>query len=341
MSEPNREELQAVLDRRTSALGAIAAAAKLAAASWSVGLPIVLVYGLVDGGLQIAVARMAREIVGAPVATNALGFQIAMGVSVLLAIYGVLQFLKRQSATRESWWPVLFLAPALMVALALFLAQQQSARQLAPIIAGFPMIAVGLAWASFGGAVAAIGWVRSAEAATRGANVSLAEAGEEMFRRALEVSGPHGARVQAISLGAQAALVPGIFYALQLAFTDMIAVLEPDKPALKRSGQLTWGMRGRLFRLLLVVILILNAAGIALLVVIEGMGEGGVGQAVFEPLMNPAGVSAAGLMAQSMMWALGVWFLTLAMLVLYLERERQVVARRGLNALRKAESASE
>jgi hypothetical protein len=210
--------------------------------------------------------------------------------------------------------------------------------------------------------------------------------------RWIEVAGPHGARVQAVSVGMQLVL-PGIFYALQLAFTDMIAVLHPERPALRRSGQLTTGMRGRLFRMMFGWWLAGMVLSVGTTFTIEALtppvpfeqvdtngdnvisadeAEGvpavesrlrsmdkdrdgalsaaeyqawledpahdvttieGASTRFFEMVFDPTSVGALENIVSEVIWAVLAWLLTLALLVLYVEREDQVKAKRALKTL--------
>ncbi len=314
--EPTPEELRAILNRRTGPLEALVGGVRLAGRTAAVGVPFVLLFAGVSAGVGWLVIDAARALVTMEPAMAELGMQVSAGIAAFLGLFGIIQFSKRERASRASWWPVLLFVPAALIAISFAVSYSGQARQLGALIAGLPLTA----------------WNRAGHAATRDQSVSLGEVIGELQTRSVEVAGPHGARIQAVAVGMQV-IVPGIFYMLQLAFADMVAVLEPDKPALRRSGQLTFGMRGRLFRMILLWFVLVQGLSLGLTLGIEGIGDEGVAGRITQLIMDPAGFSFASLVAQEIVWALGNWLLTLALLVLYLEREDQVRAKSALKRL--------
>ncbi|MEZ4238659.1 MAG: hypothetical protein R3F59_21405 [Myxococcota bacterium] len=196
-------------------------------------------------------------------------------------------------------------------------------------------------------------------------------------------------------------LLPGIFYALQLAFTDMIAVLDPERAALSRSGGLTAGMRGRLFRMMagwwiLGMVLTLGADFVYDAAVpppefaaldtnqdnfvdhteahanetvrrafaaidadrsdritpaeLEAWANDpsndvfsveGAGRRITEMLFDPTSTPLVPYLVSEVLWGLLTWWLTLALLVLYEEREGQVRAKAALRKLEREGAAAE
>lgn len=331
--------LRAILRHRTDPLVALGQGLQLAGKTVEVGLPTALLFGVVGGVVGHQVISSAGAIREMDAEALSLGFQLSVVTGLFLLAYAGIQYTKRDRASLVSWAPALFALPALLMAFAFRLAGGGAAVQgIEVFVQVLPLFAWTLIWWTFAGAAAAIAWVRSGHAALTGESVTTAEIVSEVQRRTLEVAAPHGGRTQAVFVGQQV-ILPGIFYALQLAFTDMIAVLDPDKSALRRSGQLTWGMRGRLFRLFLVYFLLWQGLTFGAFVVIDGVGSG-LGGRFMELVMNPTAPSMAALVAMETLSAVLTWVLTLSLLVLYRERLAQVDAKRALRALKEAEKTS-
>lgn len=334
---PSREELRATLGRSTGALAALVEGLRLAGRTAGVGGGTAIVYATIGALVGWPIIEVGNNLLEIDVAAASLGVQISGGIAVFLALYFGIQFTKRKTASLASWAPSLLVIPAALITVAFAMVSSGQASGMQPFIPALCQLAWVLVWASFGGAAAAIVWVRAGDAASRGEPVDAGQILAEVPRRTLEIAAPHGARIQIVSIGFQV-ILPGIFYALQYAFVDMVAVLDPQRSALRRSGQLTWGMRGRLFRMFLIYWLVTGFASLGLAMLIDG---GQLSQRFTEMLMNPTGFSLPVLVAQELMWALGTWVLTLALLVLYQEREAQVRAKRALRELDAADAASE
>lgn len=339
--EPQDEQqLRTILATRTGPLQALAAGAALAGKTLAVGLPLSLAYGLVSGLGGAVVVSLATATSSAEAPTLELGAQIAGALAAFCTLYALVQFPKREKASRASWWPALFAVPLWIVCIALAIVHSGQARQMGPVVAQLLIMAWSIVWSSFGGAAVAIGWVLAGKAAMEGRPLGVAEALDAVRVRLLDVAGAHGARVHAVTIGMQV-LLPGILYALQLAFVDMVAVLDPEKPALRRSGQLTSGMRGRIFRLLLAYTLVGQLVSFGLFAAMTGATDTEkLVEAGWAFLMDPSAMGEAVQVAVEVIWALFTWVTTLALLVLYVEREAQVKAKTELKQLAKAKESA-
>jgi len=109
-------------------------------------------------------------------------------------------------------------------------------------------------------------------------------------------------------------LVPGIFYALQLAFTDMVAVLYPDRAALRGSGELTWGIRGRLFKVFAIWLFLSFALSIGVGMLVE------TPEVMQEAFLDLRAMSMTGVIIQEIIWVCTTWLLELALLAIFWER---------------------
>ncbi len=329
-----RMRSRASWEGQLTALGALGAALPLMARTAAVGLPLALLYAAIQGFVGRWVVNQLSALEAMDRASLATLSTTLTSVVAFLSVYGVIQLSKSATASRTSWVPVLFLAPTLIVALVVrFIDQSKMGMGLAFMV--FLMQAWSLLWASFGGAAVMIGWLRTADAMAEGKRADAGEVVSEMTRRTLEVAGPHGTRVQAVAIGMQV-VIPGIFYWLQLAFTDMIAVLHPEEPALSGSGRLTWGMRGRLFKLFLVSALV-GMAGAFAIGVLMGQSNENAGMALLG-LSDPREPTMAQILAQEAWFAVQAWWQTVALLLLYRERRERRARREAPLAASEAAS---
>ena len=333
LSEAEEQAARAMLAQRTSAISAVSRALSLAGRSAPVGLIVAVAYAVVStAGLQAVAAGFEWMTGQSDEALNSIA-QVVLAVGGLLSLYAVIQFMKRHTATRQSWFPALFALPALVTAGGLMLAGSPQGRSLGPAMIQMLLIPWTLILYSIGGAACAIAWVRAGDLASKGEPIDNGAVLGEVGSRLVEISGPHGARQHAVSIGLQV-LVPGIFYALQLAFVDMVAVLDPERPALKRSGDLTWGMRGRLFRVYAIWFVVMAVLVAGLQVALDGSA------AVTMAFVDPRELAVHTYFLSELVIAVTSWVLTLAFLVLYQEREAQVAAKRAIVRHEKAAASA-
>jgi hypothetical protein len=215
----------------------------------------------------------------------------------------------------------------------MYLQLSGQARQYGPVVLSLVLMGWSILFATFVGAASAIVWLRAGADSLDGRPANPGAILQELGSRLLEVAGPHGARVHAVTIGAQL-LLPGIFYALQYAFVDCLVVLDPEKPSLARSGQLAFGMKGRLFRLLLAWWVLGMVLTIGVAAVMQGMtAPDQVVELVAAMFVDPTSITPRTFAVQELVWAVLTWVLSLAVLVLYREREAQVRAKTELKRL--------
>lgn len=331
-AEENEAALKAVLASRTSSFQALAAGMSLVAKTAGPGLVILLLYA-VGGTIGGAMAGNWGELLVANPPSEDSGFSsVVGGIVAFLAVYVGIQFSKGDAATRQSWWPALLLTPLLCVLGSHSLVGSQFPPQIVP---GLALIGWDLFWESFAGAAAVFAWVKFGHGALEGTAASLGDVTADLQKRFLDVAVVHGAKTHAVMIGIQL-ILPGIFYALSLAFADHIVTLDPERKALRRSSQLTFGMRSRLFQVLLIAYAVMVPVSLATWIMIDGAGESGVSGRLVEFAISPTSPSEAAMFAQRLVGGFGGWVVVMAMLVLYREREGQVAAKR---ALKKQQSA--
>lgn len=334
------DQLKHILATRTNEINAILAGMKLALRT-PIGLVAALAYGIIGGLVGHSVVQAGIGVREAAPAMTELWGQVTLAIGALASIYGLVHFSKRDKVSRASWWPALFAAPALLLGAAFQLEHSGQGRQLGPLVLSMFLTSWSLVWMSFGGAACAIVWVRAGHGVIEGESTGAGEIIDEIRTRLLDVAGPHSARVHAVTIGMQF-LLPGIFYALQLAFTDMIAVLDPERPVLQRAGQLSTGMRGRLFRLMLLWWVIGTVVTLGISMPLEGVRTMDAAlEKLQELFLDPAAPSQLTVVVTECVWAVFSWVLTLSLLVLYLEREGQVRAKVALKKLRAAAAAEQ
>ncbi|MBN2801036.1 MAG: hypothetical protein JXX28_17995 [Deltaproteobacteria bacterium] len=277
--------------------------------------PLVLVAALLDVWMLEDLKGFLGWSEELPLATRE-GLSQAMLVGIgVLGLYTALQVVKRKTVSRASWLPSLFLPPLLFLWGTVFMLSMPGSGPGRNILLTFGW---GLLMDTVLGAGLAIAWIVLGEQLRFG-RASLGGVVKIALRRLADVSGPHGARVLAVSLGMQV-VVPGLYYAVQLALTDMAAVLEPDAPALSRSSRLTWGIRGRMLKILFLGVLL--AAPLQLGSVVAFQGAEALVTFFTLPGFLPVEVAFLGAVGSFLSSAV----VTLALLEVYRERVQRAVA---------------
>ncbi len=325
---PERTPSDAVRERRrrawTEQLGPLAAlgeALPLLGRTAAIGIPAATLYALVLAlGAQAFLQLLDYGQQIGPDTRTLIG-QTTGSVAALLGLYTLIQIGKRHTASRISWVPSLLLLPVSLIASGFLFFDRLVESQLQILLLLFFSSAWYAFWMSFGGAALMVAVTLAAERARNGEPIEMGPILEQVRRRTLDVAAPHGTRVQAIMVGNQV-VIPGIFYMLQLAFADTIAVLKPDGAALKESSQLTWGMRGRLFKLFLVVIVLTLGAQFGAMALIDGQ------EPALAYFFDPRALSLGGLLAGEAMWAYAAWWTQVALLLMYHDRVAYLRRRR-------------
>lgn len=328
LEELSNEELTRVLNTRTEGVAALGKGLSLAARTAAVGAPVAVAYGVATAWVGTISMKVATGLLTADRPTVDLVMQIGFGTGLLCGVYALLNFQKRDTASRASWLPALLTAPALLVAASgLALQSGGPGRQMGPVVLQLVMGAADLVFGAVAGAVACVVWLVAGRAAIDGRSAPLSEIVERVQRQWLDVVPIHGGRDQAVTIGMQL-LLPGIFYALQLAFAEMIVVLDPEKPAMRRSSQLTTGMRGRIFRAVFGWFVAWSVVMIAIVAVdTKAASVDAMVAAVSKVAFDPSVVQGPALYTSEVAAALLWWVFQLAMLWLYVERENQVRAK--------------
>ena len=305
--------------RRPGVLSALFSGLNMMRRTFIVGMPVTLSLGLISGIGTWHVGGLVDVYAESPPPEWA--FDLTLALCGMLGLYTVLQMVKSYRGDNPpsllSWIPSLFFLPSLFLLLGFFglsdgvAALGPQARTVA--VMGFTF-ALDLALWPFLGAFGALAWIGSAERMrSEGRTGGLPRAVREAFGGFQRVAVPHGASLQAVAVGMQL-LVPGIFYALQYAFVDCVAVLDPERPALKHSGRLTWAIRGYLFRILFVWFLVSFGGAFLMTGVIEGFESAGM-TLVMGPDHNF--LSFRGTVVPEIFGTWCAWWSTMTMWVVY------------------------
>ncbi len=294
-------------------------------------LPVLLVYAAVGAGIGSRVISFSESIPTMDPGTRTLWSQIFAVAAGAFGLYTAIQFGKRKTATRTSWIPSLLFVPCLLVAGALSFLTPDMEASFKLVLLSFLFLAWGILWASFAGAGLAVVVTLAVERARKGEPLDGSGILAQVGPRMVDVAGPHGTRVQAVTIGMQV-LIPGIFYLLQLAFTDVIAVLEPDSAALQKSAKLTWGMRQRLFKMYLLMVLVFTGLHVAFLL---GCGVEGANVLAFY-IGDPREIGFPLLAGGEIIWGVYTCWVQAALLLLYHDRVRYLEERRAERRAKRA-----
>jgi hypothetical protein len=242
----------------------------------------------------------------------------------LLALYTALQASKAGRVTRASWLPSLLLLPlaALLGALMFAPASGQGAGAVL-------LMLVEIAWmlgaGSLAGGLAAAVWIVAGVRAHEGRSTSVGDVLADTARHAADVVVAWGTRNQIVQVGIQV-VVPGVWYAISFAFSDLVVVVHPERPMLGGSTELTRGIRSKIFTML--------AIGFVLqLIVMAAVSIGFLGPelafgALFDPSLVPL---PAVLLGDFLGWCV-TWLTTMALLVVFFERDALLAAKRSREA---------
>jgi hypothetical protein len=319
-----KEEVRQRLIARWSAEATAVAAVREGLRLFVKAFPAVLLFALPAGVIYAGFGELARWFLDW--AQNSPGpeadqlKQTLFIVAGLIGLYTLLQVGKRERATRASWIPSLFLAPALLLAGALAL---RGGRDAGPGLIAIVYMGLDLVWGSLFGSLFAIAWLTIGDRAQRG-RTDIAELVSDslaaMRERGADMIAVHGGTYHAVNIGLQV-IIPGIHYWLLYAFADMAVLFSPEKPAFQTSTRLTDGIRRRVFKAQWIVLL-----AYMLPMMVIGMSRSGVAEffnaALFDPTMN----SATDRFITGGVWMMTVALMKLVMLVMYREREARLAA---------------
>jgi hypothetical protein len=238
------------------------------------------------------------------------------GIWFLLALYAAVQWMKRKTATRASWWPVTLWVPVGFL-------------WLAETMRGVPMEGLGLilsglpdvAFLMIGGAtllpLAVTCWVLVVDDGRHG------RSGEGLWARVSErwmgVAAVYGGRDQIVELGFQA-VIPGVWFAISYAFADLIAILDSDKAAFTESNRLARGIRQKIFKMLTLGVFLTLTLQLGAASVFHEPGY------VASMMITPHLLSAEARILSDVVTVFAAWWCTIAMLVVYFERAELMAA---------------
>lgn len=300
--------------RQLSTFGAARTGARAALASAGAVLPMTLVLGALAAVLAEAASAwllgcMAEE------DTRASTLEVLLALAGALALYTVVQVLRRDRVTRGSWLPSIGLLPVLLGALALWSAPYAGGG-LGLILSQLPLLAADLlVWPLAMGLLIGA-WVRAALPALGQVPDPDARTGT-----AVEVAAVWGGRAQAVAVAAQLLYIPGIYLSIIWAFSEVLALLQPARPSFERSAKLATGIYSKLFKML--ALWFFATVALDLLV----MSPWASMDAILQTLIGiPGLIGPEARIAQAMARLLAGWWYTLALLAVFLERDALMAA---------------
>ncbi len=240
------------------------------------------------------------------------------GGTALVLLYTLIQVGKRRTASVSSWLPSLALLP-LLLCMGSSAAAGLASPSAGLIIYNFYLMAADMAvWPLFMGVLVML-WVREGF-------IVLKPDAPAPIGSWSDVTVIWGARAQAVAVGAQI-LIPGIYLSVIYAFSDLITVLQPERPAFSRSSQLASGIYNKLFQMLTIWFI---AVVVIDVVVLSPWVEPA---AVIQTILGIGGTIAPEARAASaMLRVLASWWCVTAMLAVFLERDRLMDAHEARKA---------
>lgn len=318
-----RERAMATWQGQMLALEAWAAGMRRAAASSGAALLPTIVLG-VAGAVGVEALIEAIKAAIPPAEVDVSGTAQGLGIlAVLLGLYAVLQSFNQRRTGWASWIPVMLFLPVLSV-WGLFSFRGVTSQQAGVILSGLPPLAASFTvGALIGGLLTAV-WVLAAQAPSARPDGLLAA----VRKVALSTVVVWGLRQQIDQIGFQVLLfVPGVYFAVSYAFSDLLVVLRPEASPFADSHKLVRGIRSRVFKVLLLWLVISLALNWLAWAPFLSQTE------ILTTLVGAYGTAPPELHAlASFLGVFPSWVCTLALLELYEERERVLEARRAAQA---------
>ena len=238
--------------------------------------------------------------------------QASVGLTGALVLYTILQIGKRRSVTRKSWVPALFLLPVGFLALLISMGTA-----LGPVALMLQSTAWDLVWEIFGGSLLSLFWVCWAFDIHEGKKPSYASALSRMKGRWLGVAAAYGGVTLSVWAGLQV-VIPGIYYAISYAMVDICVLDDPKSRAFARSTQMVSGIRRRVFKVFVIVLLVGITAQFISVVSIDGVGV--LGQALSDPGAMSWRATVPGDLVSVTLWGV----IKFAFVDLYLDRKARL-----------------
>lgn len=257
-SEAERDKRRARWSRAGSLGGAVGKGMGLIVQAWPVVLGAALCQGLVAWSLEASVPGTLAQLVEGELSDRLVWFQGALAVFGALGLYLIVQLFKVKTASRVSWLPTLFVLPVGLFALALW-------PPLIQTIGVAPVVAVGygaasfLSWLVLGGLVQPL-WIHLTDDGLRHqGSVAVGRAVSSWRSVWAESAVVYGAMTTVVFLGLQALYIPGLIFAVALAFAVQAGTLERAERPFRISRQLA-----RIYGFRVVLVLGLGAVGLLL-----------------------------------------------------------------------------
>lgn len=310
-SDELRERRVRSWSTQLSAVGAYRQALdRIGSGSLAVVLPLTLGLAALIAGVHLTLVDAAMAYTQAP--RSALLGDGLNAALLLLLLYTAMQYARRSSVTRASWWPSTLLLPVGL--LRLFEALRlQPLQGLEVLVSALPDLAVMMVFNATVFPLLVVLWLL-------GAADRLS--GEAVQRGWQQVAPVYAGRDQLVELTGQV-VVPGVWFSISYAFAEMLALLRPERPAFAGSAELSGGVRNKLFKMLAIWMLCLIAAQLAVALLVHTPAE--VGSLMMTPhLLDP--IARVGIDIVSVLL---VWWEIVAMWLVFEERDALLQARKA------------
>ncbi|MFT7519801.1 MAG: hypothetical protein ACI9MC_001945, partial [Kiritimatiellia bacterium] len=251
---------------RTLAFGALRNGLSAMVQGAKITVPLCMLWGLVSGLVEAYVSVNFDGFVSESSDTQMVMFQGGLALCGFLFLYLLVQLFKLKTAKRNSWLPTLLLLPATLITIALTPGLGTMIDARAP--AGLAYMAVGTSWWIFAGAFFYVRWVALGQDLYTHGNVDTKRASKLYKDRVWSTIVPHGGATVATWVGVQL-IIPGLVYALIMAFVVHSVVLDPDKAPFRRSARLTTGQWMRIFNVLALGLVCMMGVNLSALVLTE------------------------------------------------------------------------
>jgi hypothetical protein len=282
---------------RTLAPQALARGGRALLGGASVVLPAYGVYGVVVGLAEWGTPTLLGTLLKLPEATRTSIFQGTMAVLVMLGLYLVLQLFKVRTASRASWLPTLLILPVLLVGLALWPAVLTNFGEIGPAAFAYAGWGLGL-WVIGGGVLTPLVIALAYDQMEHG-SIDVGRTLTWLRPRWLGALVLHGATTTAIWVGLQVLWIPGLVYAMVMAFVVHAALLDPQSRPFRRSARLSRGAWRRIFNVMALGFLAMLVVQLLTLLATEAI-VAGIGQSEF---VDAEGAYAPGRLLFSWMYA--------------------------------------
>lgn len=315
-----REQKEAALATQMTALDAWGRALGRARDTASVALLPTLVLGMLAAFAVEGLGALIKDLIPATDAEAAGASQALLAATGFCGVYGLVQYLKRDTASLASWLPAAFTVPLLLLWASFSFRGQ--AGQIGVFLSTLPPMAAAFSVGALIHGLLATIWVLAAEDVRKGTPRGLGDVLGRAKGLALGVGALSAFRTQLGTLGFQLTIIGGVWFSVSYAFADLVAIRNPARPALVTSHALVRTVRSKVFKILLLWVVLTMLLTTAAWSPFLSLGEIVSALVAVPTLAGPELHVLSGFIG-----TLCSWLCTLAMLEVMHEREAKLAAR--------------